>query len=141
MPAKDLYHEAVKQALINDGWTITHDPYPLEAWDSATYEIDFGAEKVLAAEKGSQKIAVEVKSFLSASMAYEFHGVLGQYLNYQSFIEVKEPDRILFLAITKEVYEKFFTKKSTIYITDKFHVKIPIFNPKQLNIEQWIIEK
>ena len=23
MPAKDLYHEAVKNALIKDGWTIT----------------------------------------------------------------------------------------------------------------------
>ena len=26
MPAKDLYHEAVKNALIKDGWTITADP-------------------------------------------------------------------------------------------------------------------
>jgi hypothetical protein len=25
MPAKDLYHEAVKNALIKDGWTITAD--------------------------------------------------------------------------------------------------------------------
>jgi hypothetical protein len=27
MPARDLYHQAVKAALIADGWTITHDPY------------------------------------------------------------------------------------------------------------------
>jgi hypothetical protein len=26
MPAKDKYHEAVKTALIKDGWTITDDP-------------------------------------------------------------------------------------------------------------------
>lgn len=31
MPRKDVYHELVKQALIDDGWTITHDPYPLQA--------------------------------------------------------------------------------------------------------------
>ena len=30
MPAKDLYHEAVKNALIKDGWTITADLYPIE---------------------------------------------------------------------------------------------------------------
>jgi hypothetical protein len=24
--AKDLFHQAVKQALIKDGWTITSDP-------------------------------------------------------------------------------------------------------------------
>ena len=27
MPARDMYHNAVKAALINDGWTVTHDPY------------------------------------------------------------------------------------------------------------------
>ena len=26
MPAKDIYHDTVKNALIKDGWTITHDP-------------------------------------------------------------------------------------------------------------------
>ncbi|MEG4026591.1 MULTISPECIES: element excision factor XisH family protein [unclassified Microcoleus] len=29
MPARDIYHQVVKQALIKAGWTITHDPYPL----------------------------------------------------------------------------------------------------------------
>lgn len=27
MAAKDFYHETVKQALMADGWVITHDPY------------------------------------------------------------------------------------------------------------------
>jgi hypothetical protein len=31
MPAKDFYHEHVKNALINDGWKITHDPLRLES--------------------------------------------------------------------------------------------------------------
>jgi len=26
MAARDIFHRAVKQALINDGWTITNDP-------------------------------------------------------------------------------------------------------------------
>jgi hypothetical protein len=29
MPAKDIYHETVKNALIKDGWTITDDPLKL----------------------------------------------------------------------------------------------------------------
>lgn len=28
--AKDIYHEAVREALIKDGWTITHDPFILK---------------------------------------------------------------------------------------------------------------
>ncbi|NMG60676.1 XisH protein, partial [Geitlerinema sp. P-1104] len=27
MPARDIYHEQVKTALIREGWTITDDPY------------------------------------------------------------------------------------------------------------------
>jgi len=26
MPAEDSFHDAVKNALIKDGWNITHDP-------------------------------------------------------------------------------------------------------------------
>ncbi len=29
MPAKDIYHETVKNAMLKAGWTITHDPYHL----------------------------------------------------------------------------------------------------------------
>ena len=31
MPVRDLYHENVKQALMKDGWAITHDPLRV-AW-------------------------------------------------------------------------------------------------------------
>jgi hypothetical protein len=27
MPARDAIHHAVVEALQNDGWTITHDPF------------------------------------------------------------------------------------------------------------------
>ena len=30
MPAKDIYHEAVKNALIKDGWSILADPYKIK---------------------------------------------------------------------------------------------------------------
>ena len=26
MPAKDVFHDCVKAALIKEGWKITHDP-------------------------------------------------------------------------------------------------------------------
>ena len=60
--AKDLIHDVVKKALIADGWTITHDPYYLKA-NPHTLKIDLGAERLIAAEKGTEKIAVEIKSF------------------------------------------------------------------------------
>lgn len=48
--AKDIYHKLVKEALVKEGWTITHDPYPMEQWDPE-WEIDLGAEKIIGAEK------------------------------------------------------------------------------------------
>lgn len=66
--AKDLFHETVKLALQKDGWMITHDPLPLlDKARNIDYEIDLGAEKLIGAERGQEKIAIEVKNFLRAS--------------------------------------------------------------------------
>ena len=37
MPALDTDHESVKRALVKDGWTITHDPYTIEAGEDKVY--------------------------------------------------------------------------------------------------------
>lgn len=49
MAARDVFHNAVKTALIKDGWTITHDPLTLFFGGVDLY-IDLGAEKVIAAQ-------------------------------------------------------------------------------------------
>lgn len=77
MPARDKYHDAVKNALIQEGWTITHDPYRLTIGRRRGY-IDLGAEMPIAAEKEGRRIAVEVKSFLGASELDDLENVLGQ---------------------------------------------------------------
>jgi hypothetical protein len=43
VPAKNIYHNAVVQALVADGWTITDDPLRLEYGDRNMY-VDLGAE-------------------------------------------------------------------------------------------------
>lgn len=102
--AKDLYHRIVKEALELEGWKITHDPYKLSEWDP-DWEIDLGAERLIAAEKDTQLIAIEVKSFLEISFAYEFHRALGQYINYRGGLKVLDPSRILYIAVPIAVYE------------------------------------
>ncbi|MBO0861158.1 MAG: hypothetical protein J2P21_22265 [Chloracidobacterium sp.] len=59
-------HDHVRRALENGGWTITDDPFGLK-WGSATLQIDLGAERLIAAEKIDQNIAVEIKSFVGRS--------------------------------------------------------------------------
>jgi hypothetical protein len=68
MAARDFYHETVKQALIADGWSITHDPYFVQMGKLKGF-IDLGAE-LLAAERDTSRIAVEIKNRL---FSYEAH--------------------------------------------------------------------
>ena len=62
MPARDIYHNTVKNTLIKDGWTITDDPFRLK-WGNNLLYVDLGAEQLLTAEKENRKIAAEVKRF------------------------------------------------------------------------------
>ncbi len=63
MPARDYYHDIVCHALQKDGWTITHNPYRIKLARGKNLFIDLGAQKLIAAEKGMDKIAVEIKSY------------------------------------------------------------------------------
>lgn len=72
MPAKDIFHDAVRIGLEKDGWVITDDPLRIEVGDVEMY-IDLGAEQVLAAEREGEKIAVEIKSFIGTSNISQFH--------------------------------------------------------------------
>ena len=64
--ARDLFHSVVKDALIKEGWQITHDPFPVDYGD-VQMQIDLGAEQLIAATKDRETIAVEVKSFSNYS--------------------------------------------------------------------------
>ena len=103
MPAKDLYHAAVKTALIKDQWTITHDPLTLKLGKKDFY-VDLGASQLLAAEKVDRKIAIEIKSFIGASNISEFHTAGGQFINYRVALEKEQPERTLHLAVPVSVY-------------------------------------
>ena len=76
MPARDIYHDTVKAALVKDGWTITHDPVRLRLRRGKNLFIDLGAERILAAGRGAEKIAVEIKSFVRASNMKDLEDVI-----------------------------------------------------------------
>lgn len=85
--AKDSFHKQFKTALIKDRWTITHDPLTIRISEAVKLQIDLAAEQILAAERDSEKIAVEIKSFIGDSDVSTFHTALGQYLNYCQALE------------------------------------------------------
>jgi hypothetical protein len=62
MSARDKFHEAVKIALQKDGWTITADPLFFRFGGVDVY-IDLAAERIIAAERNGEAIAIESKAF------------------------------------------------------------------------------
>ncbi len=110
MPAKDIYHDTVKNALIKDGWTITNDPLSLKIGKKDIY-IDLAAEKLLVAEKQGQKIAVEVKSFVGSSEIEDLKNALGQYILYDKILKRQLSERLLYLAIISAIFNRLFTKE------------------------------
>ncbi len=127
MPTLDIYHDLVKTALQAEGWTITHDPYPLSAGGTELY-IDLGAEKLIAAVKQNQKIAVEVKSFTGKSQITEFYSALGQYLTYKQGLKIAEPDRKLYLAIPKIAQEEVFSLTLTQQLIAELKIKLLVYS-------------
>lgn len=134
--ARDALHNDVKLALIKEGWTITNDPLSLEGWRPG-WEVDLGAERVIAAEKGVEKIAVEVKGFSEQSFAYEFHRALGQYLNYKSGLKRLEPERMVYIAVPLDVYNREFNQIGVIASIEDYQVQILIFDPLVKAIVSW----
>lgn len=135
--ALDKIHNAVKNALIKDGWTITDDPFQIVYGVRKVY-IDLAAEKFFMAEKGGAKIAVEVKSFLSPSRMRDFELALGQFNLYQTYLELTTPERKLYLAIDDKVYEDFFVEDAVKVALDKFQISLIVVNLGNEEIVKWI---
>lgn len=138
MPTKDLYHDTVKNALEKDGWTVT-DNLSLKVGKRNLF-VDLGAERLLIAQRANQKIAVEVKSFISASPVSDLEQALGQYLLYEDLMRNQHRDRLLYLAVRDTVYEGFFQEEIVQIVLANRRLKLLIFDEIQEVIIQWIPE-
>ena len=137
MPAKDIFHNQVKNALIKDGWNITDDPLKLQ-WGKKDLYVDLGAKRLIAAQKENQKIAVEIKSFVGNSQVADLQQALGQYTLYLDIIEETQPKRILYLAIRETTFEDIFTEPIGQILLDKKRLKLIVFDADTEEIIQWI---
>lgn len=137
MPAKDIYHNQVKNALITDGWKITHDPLILSIGKKDLF-VDLGAEKLIAAEKENQKIAVEIKSFIGNSQVNDLEKALGQYVLYEQVLLEKQEQRILYLALKKSAYEDIFEEPIGKILLKRKILNLLVFDEKKEVIIQWI---
>lgn len=136
MPVRDSLHTEVRHCLEKDGWTITHDPLWIP-FGGSHLEIDLGAERLIGAAKGEQRIAVEIKSFVGASPVSEFHTAPGQYLIHEEALRRDEPERVLYLAIPEAIYRTFFAEDIVRTSVDRHGVQLLVFDPDTEAIVLW----
>ncbi|MEH2272418.1 MAG: XisH family protein [Nostoc sp.] len=137
MPAKDIYHDAVKNALIKDGWKIIADPYFLQYEDAELYA-DLFVEKALLAEQEGRKIVVEIKSFISPSPMRDFENALGQYILYRDILQLASKNYKIYLAIRDTVFDTFFQRKSIQAVVKLQQIEFIVFNNEKEEIALWI---
>ncbi len=138
MSAKDIFHGVVKIALQKDGWQVTNDPLTISV-GGVNLSIDLAAEKLIAAEREGQKIAVEVKSFLEKSSAIsEFHTALGQFINYRGALRRLQPERVLYLAVPLTTYKTFFQLDFPKDMISENRLKMLVYDVEKEVIFKWI---
>jgi len=138
MPARDLYHYTVVTALQKDGWTITHDPYRLKLSRGKNLFVDLGAERLIAAEKGVEKIAIEVKSFRSPSEMKDLEDALGQFVLYERLLSRYEPERMLYLAVPDGVRQSVFEEEAGSILLEDGILRLFTFDPSDQEIVLWL---
>ncbi|PZU96382.1 MAG: fatty-acid synthase [Pseudanabaena sp.] len=137
MSARDIYHNTVKTALEKDGWKITHDPFPLQI-GKKRLSADLGAERLISAEKGLQKIVVEVKSFVGQSDVKDLEQALGQYVLYRQILNDTGIERELYLAVSRLTFNSVFTIQLGQILLANQIIKLVVFDDESEAIVQWI---
>ena len=137
MPAKDIFHDCVKNALIKAEWSITHDPFRIRLTRKNLF-VDLGAERLIAADRGTEKIAVAIKSFTRASDIKDLEDALGQFILYERLLIRYAPERKLYLAVSESVYQTVFEEEAGQILLEDQLLRLLTFNPDQEVISQWI---
>lgn len=136
MPQRDLYHEAVRNALIHDSWQITSDPYYLTYGGERGY-VDLSAAETLAATQRDRTIAVEIKSFLGPSPIADLERAVGHYLLYASWMRRVDPARERWLAVSDDTYQDIFTGLAAQAVVEDDAIRLLVVQMEAARIVLW----
>lgn len=137
MPAKNIYHDAVCEALVADGWTITDDPLFLSFGRDKLY-VDLAADRgAIAAERNGEQIAVEIQSFLSKSGVADLQQAVGQYVIYRLVLAELQPERSLFMAVSQPTYDDLMAARLGRTVIEKLGIRIAVCDMTDRRVVKW----
>jgi len=88
--------------------------------------------------KRTEKIVVEVKSFLGKSDVKELQQAVGQYIMYQQIIQKTEPERLIYLAVSAEIFKSVFTVELGQLFLINHLLRLLVVNMEEEVIIEWI---
>ncbi|MFN8541980.1 MAG: element excision factor XisH family protein [Thermomicrobiales bacterium] len=101
--------------------------------------IDLGAEAMFAADRDTQQIAVEIKSFIGLLVVNDLADAVGQYLMYQSWLARSDPTRLRYLAVDRNAASEVFSDISAHVLIEDYKLRLIIVDVETERIVEWII--
>jgi hypothetical protein len=137
VPARNIYHDAVVEALVADGWTITHDPLAVQIGLRRLF-VDLSADRMaIGAERAGERIAVEVQSFLSKSDVDDLYRAVGQYVVYKLLLDREPLGRVLYLGVTTEVDAGILAEPLGRLVLTELGIRLMVFDPDERRVIRW----
>lgn len=130
-------YAAVKAALINDGWMITHDPMRLR-WDDTVLYVDFAAERPTTPPGTDRRIAVIAQDVTAHDDMENLQVALGRYILAHDVLEQEEPARVLYLAVPEEVWHGLVATQMSRLLIESEQIRLLIFSPQDAAIREWV---
>ena len=138
MPARNIYHDAVVQALVADGWTVTHDPLTVSFGGKDLF-VDLAAERVTIA---AESAGIRLRSKSRVSRVHRRVATCKKRWGNTTFIErcwqKRNRWRVLYLAVPRRIRDSLLAEPFGQLIVSRLRLRLLVFDEQKQRVVQWI---
>ncbi len=134
MPALDQCEPQIIRALEKKGWVLEAQPRTLLAPDVNLY-----ADLGMRSPDNKRGIVIEVKCFPPGrSKLDELYRAVGQYLMYETVLELMGVSQPVFIAVPNRIYADLLQRESVQKMLARAKIKMIVVSIEMETVEQWI---
>jgi len=135
MPAKDRYHDALKRALLKEGWAIDDEQITLTV-DERHLWIDLQ----ISHHVSRQIFLVEVKELSEVDSPIEaLANALGKIALYRLAIRLEKIEIPIVLAVSEASYNGILSEVIGQHSVTEANIPLIVFNPQKEEIVLWML--
>ena len=101
--------------------------------------LDLGAERAtIGAERGGERIAIEIAGFLADSPVRDLQEAVGQFAVYRAVLSQADPERSLFLGVPSRVHDSLLSEPLGQLVAADVRLRVLVFDAQQQKVVRWI---